>query len=88
MREAKDDHIPQTAFPEPPTATLMFGCIQNKQPIILEVEMDGRDTVYDKPYGSFNAIGSGKALAQVLMRNHLHTPRNLRLGKLLVSGVN
>jgi 20S proteasome alpha/beta subunit len=84
MREAKEDHIPQKGFADPPTATLMLGCIQNTQPMILEVEMDGRDTVYDKSYGSFNAIGSGKALAQALMRNHLHTtPRNLRLGKIL-----
>jgi hypothetical protein len=83
MKEAKDDHIPQTGFVDAPTATLMFGCIQNKQPMILEVEMDGRDTVYDKPYGSFNAIGGGKALAQILMRTHLHTPRDMKLGKIL-----
>jgi hypothetical protein len=45
--------------------------------------MDGRDTVYDQSYGSFNAIGGGKALAQILMRTHLHTPRDMRLGKIL-----
>lgn len=85
MKEAKEDHIPQPfpGFNIPPTATLMFGCIQHKLPFVLEVELDGRDTVYDKDYGCFNAIGSGKGLAQAIMRPHLRTERDLRLGKIL-----
>lgn len=85
MKEAREDHIPQPVqgFNMPPTATLMFGCIQHKVPFVLEVEIDGRDTVYDKDYGSFNAIGSGKGLAQAIMRPHLLRPRDLRLGKTL-----
>lgn len=85
MREATEDHIPQPiqGFNMPPCATLMFGCIQHKLPFVLEVEVDGRDTLYDKSYGSFNAIGSGKGLAQAIMRPHLTRERDLRLGKIL-----
>src|SRR5258706_7632197 len=73
LREATRDHVPQPlpGFNIPPTATLMFGCIQQALPFVLEVELDGRDTVYDKDYGCFNAIGSGKGLAQAIMRPHL-----------------
>lgn len=85
MRDARDNHISHSAtgYDVPPTAILLFGCIHNKSPYILEIEADGRDTVYDQNLGSFQAIGSGKALAQAIMRPHLHTERDLSLGKIL-----
>jgi proteasome beta subunit len=85
MKEATETHIrqPIRGYDFPPTATFLFGCIQHKLPFVLEVELDGRDTVYDRNYGQFNAIGSGKAFAQAIMRPHLTRDRDLRLGKIL-----
>jgi proteasome beta subunit len=84
QKEAKEVHLPQQPpFDNPPTATFLFACIQNHTPFVLEIEVDARDTVYDKNYGSFTAIGSGKGLAQVAMRSHLHTERNLEAGKVI-----
>jgi proteasome beta subunit len=84
MKEATETHIrqPVRGYDFPPTATFLFACIQHKLPFILEVDIDGRDTVYDKNYGFFNAIGSGKAFAQAIMRPHLTRERDLRLGKI------
>jgi 20S proteasome alpha/beta subunit len=84
LRDAKDNHVSQSApFNEPPTATFLFACIQDSVPFVLEIEVDGRDTVYDDNYGSFTAIGSGKGLAQALIRSHLYIERNLDVGKVL-----
>ena len=84
MRETAGDFIPLPlqGFNVPPTATLMFGCIQHKVPLILEIEMGGGDTIYGDNYGSFNAIGSGKPWAQAIMRPHIRAKRNLELGKI------
>lgn len=84
MRETAGDFIalPLQGFNVPPTATLMFGCIQHKVPLILEIEMGGGDTIYGDNYGSFNAIGSGKPWAQAIMRPHVRTQRDLELGKI------
>jgi proteasome beta subunit len=85
MKDAADTHIrqPIRGYDLPPTATFLFGCIQHRLPFILEIEADGRDTVYDKNYGCFHAIGSGKALAQAIIRPHLTRERDLQLGKIL-----
>jgi len=84
QKDAKEYHLPQNPpFNEPPTATFLFACIQNHTPFVLEIEVDARDTVYDQNYGSFTAIGSGKGLAQVAMRSHLGTERNLEAGKVI-----
>lgn len=84
QKDAKDNHLPQSPpFNEPPTATFLFACIQNRTPFVLEIEVDARDTVYDANYGSFTAIGSGKGLAQVAMRSHLYAERNLEAGKVI-----
>lgn len=82
--EARDLHVPLQlqGFNIPPTASLLMGCVQNNLPFILEIEMDGRDTVYDKNLGLFAAIGSGKSLAQAIFRPHLNTERDLNLGKI------
>lgn len=84
QKDAKENHLPQKPpFDDPPTATFLFACIQDRTPFVLEIEVDARDTHYDKNYGSFAAIGSGKGLAQVAMRSHLHTERDLEAGKVL-----
>lgn len=85
MKDATESHIrqPIRGYDLPPTANFLLGCIQHKLPFVLEVEPDGRDTVYDQNYGYFGAIGSGKAFAQALMRPHLTRTRDLRLGKIL-----
>jgi 20S proteasome alpha/beta subunit len=85
IRAARDNHVPHDAagYDRPPTAILLFGCIHNKSPHIFEIEADGRDTVYDQNFGFFNAIGSGKALAQAIMRPYLQRERDLSLGKML-----
>jgi proteasome beta subunit len=84
LREARDNHVAQNlqGFNIPPIASCLFGCVQGGLPFILEIELDGRDTVYDKNLGSFAAIGSGKPLAQAIFRPHLNTPRDLNLGKI------
>lgn len=84
LKEARDLHVPQQlqGFNVPPIASMLFGCVQNGLPFILEIELDGRDTTYDKNLGSFAAIGSGKSLAQAIFRPHLNTPRDLNLGKI------
>src|SRR5260370_32167354 len=85
MREARDNHISHSAtgYHVPPTAILLFAFVHNKSPHIFEIEADGRDTIYDQNFGFFNAIGSGKALAQAIMRPYLHKERDLSLGKML-----
>lgn len=85
MKEAADTHIRHflPGYDSPPTAIFLFGCIHRKLPFILEIEADGRDTVYDKNLGYFHAIGSGKALAQAIIRPHLTRDRDLELGKIL-----
>jgi 20S proteasome alpha/beta subunit len=84
LKEARDTHVAQNlqGFNIPPIASCLFGCVQGGLPFILEVELDGRDTMYDKNLGSFAAIGSGKPLAQAIFRPHLNTPRDLNLGKI------
>src|SRR5262249_2569863 len=84
QRETAADFIllPLQGFNVPLTATVMFGCIQHKVPIILEIEIGGGDTVYGESYGNFNAIGSGKPWAQAIMRPHLRAKRDLELGKI------
>ena len=85
IRDAATTHVRHLlpGYDIPPTAVLLFACIHNKYPYILEIEADGRDTVYDENLGSFHAIGSGKALAQAIMRPHLTRERDLALGKIL-----
>lgn len=85
LRHAKDLHVPQNlpgGYHIPPIASLLIACVQGGLPFILEIEVDGRDTVYDRNLGLFAAIGSGKSLAQAIFRPHLNTPRDLNLGKI------
>lgn len=84
LQESAREHVhyPQPPFHQPPIAILLFvGVLENK-PWIIEVERDNRDTFFGKDFGYFCAIGSGKPLAQALFRPHLHTERNLQLGKI------
>lgn len=85
LREAAETHIRHfiPGYETPPTASLLFACIHKKSPFILEIDADGRDTVYDKNLGYFRAIGRGTAVAQAVMHPHLTTERDLELGKIL-----
>ena len=78
-------HVPWPGggFDTPPAATCLFVGVLQGQPWILEIERDGRDTIYGEGFGNFAAIGSGGPLAQALFRPHLTTPRDLRLGKIM-----
>lgn len=83
QQEAVRFHAPYPAqgFNRPPEAILLFAGIVGGQPTLLEIEKDGRDTVYGKDMGNFAAVGSGKPWAQAIFRPFLYTPRNLELGK-------
>jgi len=85
LRRASALHVPQPdpGFRHPPAATLLFGIIYGQQSYLLEVERDGRDTLFGPEFGNFGAIGSGKALAQALMRPHLLAERDLLTGRVL-----
>ncbi|MBM4033650.1 MAG: hypothetical protein FJ291_17970 [Planctomycetes bacterium] len=74
--------FPRQPFHEPPDAVLLFAGVTNKEPWIVEIEKDNRDTAYGDDMGNFAAIGSGKPLAQAIFRPHLRTRRDLKLGKL------
>jgi 20S proteasome alpha/beta subunit len=68
-------------FNTPPIAILLFAGVFDDKPWILEIERDGRDTLYDKRLGEFAAIGSGKPWAEAILRPRLKTERHLELGK-------
>ncbi len=82
LKEAKEYHVPypQQPFHQPPSVVLLFAGVLEGKPWILEVEKDGRDTLYDGTLGNFAAIGSGKPLAQAIFYPHHDTVRNLQLG--------
>lgn len=84
LAEAVSSHspYPQPGYNVPPCAILLFVGIQDGKPWILEIEKDGRDTIYDEGLGNFAAIGSGKPWAQALFRPHLKTERDIELGKI------
>lgn len=84
LKEARELHVPypQAPYHQPPDATLLFAGVLDSRPWILEIEKDGRDTVYGEDLGNFAAIGSGKPWAQAIFRPHLRTKRDLRLGKI------
>lgn len=84
LKQSAELHVPypQQGFHQPPIAVLLFTGIHNRKPWILEIERDGRDTLYDEALGDFAAIGSGKPWAQAVFRPHLMTPRDLNLGKI------
>ena len=71
----------------PPPAILLFAGVFKGFPWILEIEKDGRDTMYDANLGNFAAIGSGKPWAQAIFRPHLTTERDLNLGKIFTRRV-
>lgn len=84
IKESTEYHVryPQPPFHLPPVAILLFAGVHKGRPWILEIERDGRDTLYDEELGNFAAIGSGKPLAQAIFRLHLRTERDLKLGKI------
>lgn len=84
LRDSKDDHVPYPlpGYNIPPIGVLLCAGVCNGIPWILEVEKDGRDTMYGgADLGGFAAIGSGKPLAQALFRAHLATKRDMKLSK-------
>lgn len=84
LAESCKYHAPYPArgFDEPPTAVMLFAFTCGGRPCLLEIERDGRDTLYDAAVGNFTAIGSGKPWAQAIFRPFLYTPRDLELGKI------
>ena len=78
---------PQQGFHQPPVAILLFAGVHERSPWILEIEKDGRDTLYGGDLGNFCAIGSGKPWAQAVFRPHLGTGRDLQLGKVFACRV-
>jgi 20S proteasome alpha/beta subunit len=62
---------------------ILFGCIHDNQPFLLEIAATGDAMVYDDNYGNFWAIGRSTTLAQAFMRIHLNTVRDLHSGKIL-----
>jgi len=84
QKEACEFHVPypEQFFHKPPEAILLFGCIIEGKPFIIELERNGSDTVYGDNLGNFAAIGSGKPWAQAIFRPHLRTDRDLNLGKI------
>lgn len=83
MKEAYNLYIPSPPpFDRPPSATLLFVGVTKGDPWIIEIERDGRDTLYDKELGCFDAIGSGKPWAQALFRKYLKLERDLKLGQI------
>jgi|GEM_PF-3245584 len=85
MSEAVRTHVRHLmrGYETPPTAILLFGCVHDNKPHIIEIEADGRDTEYDQNLGCFQAIGSGKTFAQAMIRPHLTRERDLALGKII-----
>lgn len=87
LAEARDNHIAQRVLglDTPPVACTLFCGIVAGSRWILEIEIDGRDTLYStSDFGYFAAIGSGKAFAQALFRPHLYTERYLKNGKVML----
>lgn len=84
QREAIQTHVayPQQGFHEPPVAITLFAGVRDGVPWIMEIERNGEDTMYDDKLGNFAAIGSGKPWAEAVFRPHLHTERDLELGKI------
>ncbi len=82
LKEAVALHAPypQAPYHLPPDSVLLFAGVLEKQPWILEIERDGRDTHYDDSFGNFAAIGSGKPWAQAAFRLHRRTDRDVKLG--------
>jgi 20S proteasome alpha/beta subunit len=77
-------HAPQLNHPiyrNPPEVVMLFAGIWADGPWILEIERDGRDTMFDEDFGGFAAIGAGKPWAQAIFRPHLTSERDLELGK-------
>lgn len=89
LKESRELHVPypQQGFHQPPEATLLFAGVFENRPWILEIEKDGRDTMYGPELGWFAAIGSGKPWAQAIFRPHLGTERDLSLGKVFACRV-
>ncbi len=85
LKESNQLHAPypQSQFYQPPIAIFLFVGIINEHAWILEIERDGRDTLYGEDMGYFHAIGSGKPWAQASFRRYLHEKRKLELGKVL-----
>lgn len=84
LKESRDLHVPypQREYNCPPPVILLFAGILDGKPWILEIEKDGRDTLYNEEMGDFAAIGSGKPWAHAFFRPHLYVRRNLELGKI------
>ncbi|MBI4480043.1 MAG: hypothetical protein HY651_08485 [Acidobacteria bacterium] len=84
LKDSAELHVryPRQGFHEPPEAILLFAGVTARTPWILEIEKDGRDTIYGDDLGNFAAIGSGKPLAQAIFRPHLKSQRDLNLGKI------
>ena len=84
LNEAISSHIryPQQPFNQPPAAVLLFAGVIDGKPWILEIERDGRDTLYNQDMGNFAAVGSGKPWAQAVMRPHLNREKDLRAAKI------
>jgi 20S proteasome alpha/beta subunit len=89
LRESNSLHAPYPSqgFHMPPVAISLFVGITDTTPWILEIERDGRDTLYTNQEGYFCAIGSGKPLAQALFRSFLYMERTLKTGKVLASRI-
>jgi len=83
LKEAINLHVsyPQQGFQHPPCAIVLFIGVHNRTPWILEIERNGNDQCYDKNFGYFDAIGSGKPWAQAIFRPHLYNDRDLSTGK-------
>lgn len=86
IADARQYHVPQPfkGYDNAPYATTMFCIVCNGGMHILEVAIDGRDTLYStSDFGHFCAIGSGKVFAQAVFRPHLYQPRSLEEGQVL-----
>jgi len=83
LQEAARFHAPYPAqgYNVPPSASFLFAFACAGQPCLLEIEKDGRDTIYGATLGNFAAIGSGKPWAQAIFRPFLFKERNIELGK-------
>jgi hypothetical protein len=83
QKDAAELHVPYPAigFNTPPIVVFLFVGVHDGKPWILEIEKDGRDTLYDERLGNFAAIGSGKPWAEAIFRPHLRTERDIELGK-------
>lgn len=77
-------NVPQNAgLGGPPSATALFAGIVSGKVFVLEVERDGRDTIYGEEYGNVTSIGSGKPWAQAGFSLHLKLQRDMKLGKII-----